>query len=76
MTPLKHFEKWLEEVESRMSCKGSSDNKAKVILLKSWDGMELVEFMKVHGKFVCERVPGNGQRGCTHSKRQHYCFKS
>ena len=62
MTRLKYFEEWLEEAESRMSYIGTSDDKAKVILLKSWDGTELVEFMKVHAKVVFERVTEQGEQ--------------
>ena len=50
MLKLTLFEEWLEEAESRMQYIGTVDDKSKIILLKSWGGTELVDFMKTHIK--------------------------
>ena len=59
MTRLKHFEDWLEDAESRMKYIGTQDDAAKVILLKSWGGSELVEFMRIHAKVVFDKKPAS-----------------
>ena len=46
MLKLTLFEEWLEEAENRMAYIGTDDDKSKIILLKSWGGAELIEFMK------------------------------
>ena len=46
MTKLTKFEEWLEEAENRMEYIGNQDDKDKIILLKSWGGSELNEFIK------------------------------
>ena len=58
MTRLKYFEDWLEEAESRMKYIGTSEDTAKIILLKSWGGAELIEFMRIHAKVKFESIPG------------------
>lgn len=48
MTKLTKFEEWLEEAENRMAYIGNNDDASKVILLKTWGGIELMEFIKTH----------------------------
>ena len=50
MTKLTKFEEWLDEAENRMAYIGIGDDKQKIILLKSWGGPELIEFMKSNVK--------------------------
>ena len=57
MVKLTKFEEWLEEAENRMSYIGTDDDKSKIILLKSWGGPELIEFMKSHVKVKYEHTP-------------------
>ena len=46
MMKLTKFTEWLEEAENRMTYIGTTDDTAKVILLKTWGGQELTEFIK------------------------------
>ena len=48
MTKLTKFEEWVEEAENRMEYIGHQEDKDKIILLKSWGGSELNEFMKTY----------------------------
>ena len=48
MTKLTKFEEWLEEAENRMNYIGNQEDRDKIILLKSWGGSELNEFIKTH----------------------------
>ena len=48
MTKLTKFEEWLEEAENRMDYIGNQEDKDKIILLKSWGGSELNDFLKTH----------------------------
>ena len=57
MTRLKRFEEWLEDANSRMQYIGTHDDAAKIILLKTWAGTELVEYMKIHAKVYFEAKP-------------------
>ena len=57
MTRLKRFEEWLEDANSRMQYIGTQENSAKIILLKTWAGTELVEYMKIHAKVHFEVNP-------------------
>ena len=54
LTRLKHFEEWLEEAENRMTFIGTTDDTSKIILLKSWGGPDLVEFMKTQARVAFE----------------------
>ena len=57
MTRLKRFEEWLEDANSRMQYIGTKEDAAKIILLKTWAGTELVEYMKIHAKVHFEAKP-------------------
>ena len=50
MLKLTMFNEWLEEAENRMAYIGTEDDKSKIILLKSWGGTDLINFMKAHAK--------------------------
>ena len=57
MTRLKRFEEWLEDANSRMQYIGTKEDAAKTILLNTWAGTELVEYMKIHAKVHFEAKP-------------------
>ena len=59
MTPLKRFEEWLEDANSRMQYIGSKNDAAKIILLKKFGlGQSyIVEYMKIHAKVHFEAKP-------------------
>ena len=57
LTRLQKFEAWLEEAQNRMTYIGTTDETKKLILLRSWGGLELVNFMKTHAKIIFEAVP-------------------
>ena len=59
MLKLTRFEDWLEEAENRMDYIGTQDDKSRIILLKSWGGKELMEFIKTHVKISYEVTPAN-----------------
>ena len=61
MLKLTKFEDWLEEAENRMDYIGVQDDKSKIILLKSWGGAELMDFIKTHVKIKYEETPANTQ---------------
>ena len=46
MTRLQQFETWLEEAGNRMKFLSVTEDGKKVILLRSWRGTDLVQFMK------------------------------
>ena len=48
MMKLTKFEEWLEEAENRMAYIGNNDDFSKAILLKTWGGSEITEFIKTH----------------------------
>ena len=48
MMKLTKFEEWLEEAENRMAYIVSNDDFSKAILLKTWGGSEITEFIKTH----------------------------
>ena len=60
MTKLTKFEEWLEEAENRMAYIGNQDDKDKIILMKSWGGSELNEFIKTHVSIVTTATPAEG----------------
>ena len=60
MTKLTKFEEWLEEAENRMDYIGNQEDKDKIILLKSWGGIELNEFIKTHVTIVTTAAPAEG----------------
>ena len=57
MTKLTKFEEWLEEAENRMAYIGNQEDRDKIILLKSWGGSELNDFIKTHVTIVTTRQP-------------------
>ena len=59
MTRLTQFEHWLEEAENRMRFIGVADDDKKAILLRSWGGSELVQFMRTHAKVKFEATPAS-----------------
>ena len=46
MMRLHQFETWLEEARNRMTYLGTTEDNAKIILLRSWGGADLVDHMK------------------------------
>ena len=60
MTKLTKFEEWLEEAENRMAYVGNQEDSDKIILLKSWGGSELNEFIKTHVSIVTTAQPAVG----------------
>ena len=60
MTKLTKFEEWLEEAENRMEYIGNQGDKDKIILLKSWGGSELNDFLKTHVSIVMTAQEANG----------------
>ena len=61
MTKLTKFEEWLEEAENRMEYIGNQEDKDKIILLKSWGGSELNDFLKTHVSIVTAAQPADGE---------------
>ena len=59
MLKLTIFEDWLEEAENRMDFIGTQDDKSRIILLKSWGGKELMEFLKTNVKIRYEATPAD-----------------
>ena len=57
MSKLTKFEEWLEEAEYRMEYIGNQGDKEKIILLRSWGGSELNEFIKTHVTIVTTPQP-------------------
>ena len=60
MTKLTKFEEWLEEAENRMEYIGNQEDKDKIILLKSWGGSELNDFMKTYITIRTAAQPAEG----------------
>ena len=60
MTKLTKFEEWLEEAENRMEYIGHQQDKDKIILLKSWGGSELNDFMKTYVTIRTVSQPAEG----------------
>ena len=52
MLKLTRFEDWLDEAENRMAFIGTCDDKSRIILLKSWGGKELMDFIKNNVRIV------------------------
>ena len=61
MTRLHTFEQWLEEADNRMKYIGTEEDDAKTILLKTWAGIELIDFMKKKAHVVFEDIPPVGE---------------
>ena len=62
MTKLTKFEEWLEEAENRMEYIGNQEDKDKIILLKSWGGSELTDFIKTRVDLVTTGRPADGDQ--------------
>ena len=62
MSKLTKFEEWLEEAENRMAYIGNQSDQDKIILLKSWGGAELNEFMKSHVTIITTLQPAVGDQ--------------
>ena len=62
MTKLTKFEEWLEEAENRMDYIGNQDDRDKIILLKSWGGSELNEFIKTRVSIITTQQPAVGEQ--------------
>ena len=60
MTKLTKFEEWLEEAENRMEYIGNQEDKDKIILLKSWGGSDLNDFLKTHVSIITTARPAVG----------------
>ena len=58
MRKLTLFDEWLEEAECRMEYIGTSSDKEKIILLRTWGGQEIKELIKRQSsKLIKTNIP-------------------
>ena len=75
ITRLSRFEEWLEVAENRMAYIGTTDDASKVVLLKTWGGTELVDFMKTHAKINSKPKPATNTEPSIEADTYNECIK-